>query len=84
MLGLGSDPNCVRVGFESTRPDRSLKKKKKKKPNLLLLYGISDSFFFFVALWFSVESVFSFLLCFGDFEGGFLFEGLLGFFFFWM
>lgn len=80
MLGLGSDPNCVRVGFESTRPDRSLK----KKPNLLLLYGISDSFFFFVALWFSVESVFSFLLCFGDFEGGFLFEGLLGFFFFWM
>ena len=30
MLGLGSDPNCVRVGFESTRPDRSLKKKKKK------------------------------------------------------
>ena len=51
---------------------------------LLLLYGISDSFFFFVALWFSVESVFSFLLCFGDFEGGFLFEGLLGFFFFWM
>ena len=83
MLGLGSDPNCVRVGFESTRPDRSLKKKK-KKPNLLLLYGISDSFFFFVALWFSVESVFSFLLCFGDFEGGFLFEGLLGFFFFWM
>ena len=31
MLGLGSDPNCVRVGFESTRPDRSLKKKKKKK-----------------------------------------------------
>ena len=81
MLGLGSDPNCVRVGFESTRPDRSLKK---KKTNLLLLYGISDSFFFFVALWFSVESVFSFLLCFGDFEGGFLFEGLLGFFFFWM
>ena len=83
MLGLGSDPNCVRVGFESTRPDRSLKKKK-KKPNFVLLYGISDSFFFFVALWFSVESVFSFLLCFGDFEGGFLFEGLLGFFFFWM
>ena len=71
-------------GLVSSPPDPTGLKKKKKKPNLLLLYGISDSFFFFVALWFSVESVFSFLLCFGDFEGGFLFEGLLGFFFFWM